>query len=99
VITENERVVAFAHALTAGDLDTAGRLMLASHASLRDDYEVSTPELNALVEQAMRHGAYGARLLGGGFGGSVVALTAATNAVPEDAILVRPSRGACVLAR
>ena len=64
----------FAAAFEERDLAAAGRLLLAGHASLRDDYEVSTPELDLLVELASDAGAYGARLLGGGFGGSVLAL-------------------------
>jgi len=74
VRTENERVLAFVAAFEAGDLDAAGELLLASHASLRDDYEVSIPELDALVADACAAGALGARLVGGGFGGSVLAL-------------------------
>jgi galactokinase len=74
VVTENARVLDAASALRAGDLDTLGRLLLASHASLRDDYEVSTPALDALVELLMQSGAAGARLTGAGFGGCVVAL-------------------------
>lgn len=85
VRTENDRVLRFADALAAGDLATAGRLLLESHASLRDDYEVSTPELDALVERAVAAGALGARLVGGGFGGSVIALA-------------EPSRGAALAA-
>ena len=73
-MTENERVRDFAAALERGDLAAAGALLLESHASLRDDYEVSIPELDLLVELACEAGAYGARLLGGGFGGSVLAL-------------------------
>jgi len=75
VVTENERVGLFASAFEAGDLETAGRLLGASHASLRDDYEVSIPELDLLVELADAAGGFGARLLGGGFGGSVLVLT------------------------
>ena len=75
VVTENERVRLFAAAFEAGDLETAGRLLGASHASLRDDYEVSIPELDLLVELADAAGGFGARLLGGGFGGSVLVLT------------------------
>jgi galactokinase len=75
VQTENQRVRDFAAALELRDLETAGRLLFASHASLRDDYEVSTPELDLLVELARDADAYGARLLGGGFGGSILALT------------------------
>lgn len=74
VVTENERVLRFAAALRAGDAATLGSLLLASHASLRDDYEVSTPELDLLVDLLVEHGAIGARLTGAGFGGCVVAL-------------------------
>jgi galactokinase len=74
VMSENERVRAFAAALEQGDLEVCGLLLLESHASLRDDYEVSLPELDALVERAVAAGALGARLVGGGFGGSVLAL-------------------------
>ena len=80
VRTENERVRLFAEALERGDLRASGELLLASHASLRDDYEVSTPELDLLVELAQEAGAYGARLLGGGFGGSILALADTANA-------------------
>jgi galactokinase len=75
VQTENQRVLDFAAALERGDLAHAGRLLLESHASLRDDYEVSIPELDLLVELAREAGAHGARLLGGGFGGAILALT------------------------
>jgi galactokinase len=78
VVTEDARVVGFARALRRGDLPALGQLMLASHASLRDDFEVSTPELDALVDAFVEAGALGARLTGAGFGGCVVALT--TNA-------------------
>jgi galactokinase len=74
VVSENGRVVDATAALRAGDVDTVGRLMLASHASLRDDFEVSTPELDRLVELLVDLGAVGARLTGAGFGGCVVAL-------------------------
>ena len=74
VQTENERVVRFAAALATADLPTAGKILAESHESLRDDYEVSTPELDELVARAQRLGALGARLVGGGFGGSVLAL-------------------------
>jgi galactokinase len=74
VVTENERVLRFVEALEADDLDAAGELLLAGHASLRDDYEVSIPELDTLVALAVAAGAHGARLLGGGFGGAVLVL-------------------------
>ena len=73
-VTEMARVRAFADALRAGDIDALGPLMLASHASSRDDMEVSTPDLDALVEILVDAGAFGARLTGAGFGGCVVAL-------------------------
>jgi galactokinase len=75
VVTENDRVRQAVAALRAGDLDEVGRLLRASHGSLRDDYEVSTFELDLLVDLARTEGAaLGARLVGGGFGGSVLAL-------------------------
>src|SRR3954469_15129891 len=73
VVSENARVTAFVDAVRAHDLPAAGQQMLASHASLRDDFEVSSPELDLLVELAMEHGAHGARLTGAGFGGCIVA--------------------------
>ena len=76
VVSENQRVRIFADALRAGDMTTAGKAMYASHASLRDNFDVSTPELDALVERLRRTpGVWGARLTGAGFGGCVVALT------------------------
>jgi galactokinase len=74
VVTENARVLAFAAALRAGEIDALGPLLLASHASLRDDFEVSIAELDLLVEEFVAAGALGARLTGAGFGGCVVAL-------------------------
>ena len=74
VVTENRRVLDGVAALKAGDIDRFGRLMDESHVSQRDDYQVSIPEIDALVDSAKRHGAIGARLTGGGFGGSIVAL-------------------------
>jgi len=77
VVSEIERTLAAAAALERGDLPRFGALMDASHASLRDDYAVSTPELDALVEIARGlPGCYGSRLTGGGFGGSTVSLVA-----------------------
>ena len=73
VVGENERVHETAAALGAADLERVGRLFSESHASLRDDYEVSTPELDALVTALESAGALGARLTGAGFGGAVVA--------------------------
>ena len=97
VRTENERVRAFAGALAAGDLVTAGGLMLASHASLRDDYEVSTPALDDEVERLRAvPGVHGARLTGAGFGGCVVALC--DPGALADGWKVRPAGGAWVSA-
>lgn len=75
VVSENARTVAGAAALEAGDVATFGRLMNESHSSLRDDYEVSVPELDTLVELGQaRPGCYGSRLTGAGFGGCTVSL-------------------------
>jgi galactokinase len=74
VVTENGRVLAGVEALRRGDFVAFGQLMWASHASLRDDYGVSTAELDTFVEQARLSGALGARLTGAGFGGCAIAL-------------------------
>jgi galactokinase len=75
VVTEDERVLQAVAALRANDLGQVGELFYASHASMRDDYEVSVPPVDALVEIASSdRDVYGARLTGGGFGGSVVIL-------------------------
>jgi galactokinase len=75
VVSENVRVLAAVNAMRAGDLERIGDLFWASHASMRDDYEVSIPEMDLIVDLARKDGAiYGARLTGGGFGGSVVML-------------------------
>lgn len=95
VVTENGRVRAFAAALAAGDLAAAGALMVESHVSLRDDFEVSTRLLDELVERlSATPGVFGARLTGAGFGGCVVALTAAGSAV--EGWRVRAVEGATV---
>jgi galactokinase len=74
VVGENERVLRAARALERGDLAALGVLLGESHASLRDDFGVSTPELDELVRALLEAGAQGARLTGAGFGGSVVAV-------------------------
>lgn len=74
VITEIGRVDDFIGAFGRGDIETAGALFNASHDSLRDDYEVTVPELDVAVDVARDEGAYGARMTGGGFGGSIIAL-------------------------
>ena len=97
VVTENARVAAFAAALEAGEMAAAGRLMAASHASLRDDFEVSTPVVDALVARlAGVPGVLGVRMTGGGFGGCVVAL--APSGALAEGWLVRPVGGAEVAA-
>jgi galactokinase len=74
VVSENARVLDAAQALVEGDVEWLGRLLDESHASLRDDFRVSTPELDVLVAELVRAGARGARLTGAGFGGCVVAV-------------------------
>jgi galactokinase len=75
VITENERTLNMGEMLKSGDLDAVGELLRASHASLRDDFEVSCRELDIIVEAANRYpGCVGARMTGAGFGGCAVAL-------------------------
>jgi galactokinase len=78
VITENRRVLAVADLLRHGDLAAVGPLLTESHASLRDDFEVSWPQADVAVEAAIAAGAVGARMTGGGFGGAVIALTPTT---------------------
>jgi galactokinase len=78
VVTENQRVLDAVAALRTADLQRLGAILLASHASLRDDFEVSTRELDLLVELLMEEGAIGARLTGAGFGGCVVGLVDAS---------------------
>lgn len=87
VITENQRVHAFAAALTAHDGPLAGQLMLDSQRSLAGDYEVSCPEVDDLVTACLNAGALGARMTGGGFGGSVIALVPAERREAFDAAL------------
>ncbi len=110
VVTENERVLAVAGLLRRGQVDGVGPLLTASHRSLRDDFEVSCPELDLAVTSAVHAGALGARLTGAGFGGNAlalvpVALERAVRAAVEDAFdragfarpvlrLVEPSAGA-----
>ena len=80
VVTEDARVIDTVRALRATDLPAVGLLMNASHKSLRYDYEVSCDELDVAAEAAQKAGALGARMTGGGFGGSAIAL------VPEDLV-------------
>jgi galactokinase len=99
VVTENARVRAVAQAITAGDLISAGEQMVASHRSLAEDFEVSTPSLDALVDELLATpGVLGARMTGAGFGGCVVALTAPGVVVPDHrrGWVLRASAGASV---
>jgi galactokinase len=80
VVTENQRVDRLVELVRAGRVAECGPLLDASHASLRDDFEVSAVELDTVVAAATGAGALGARMVGGGFGGSAIAL------VPEEAV-------------
>ena len=91
VESELKRVDAFVAALERDDQPELGRLLNESHASLRDDFEVSTPEVDALVERASGHpGCLGARIMGAGFGGSVLALLEAGREPGFERALERP---------
>jgi galactokinase len=92
--TENNRVREFVELLRtpARDLRAIGDALLAGHASLRDDFDVSTPELDRLVVLAVDHGAYGARLTGAGFGGAVLALADAARAAEMSARTIQAYR-------
>jgi galactokinase len=97
VVSENDRVLRARDALRRGDAEAFGNLMNASHRSMRDDFEISTPEIDMLVRLAQGEaGVHGARLTGGGFGGSIVALAAADRAAEHarriaDAYAIRAS--------
>lgn len=84
VVTETARTRTAARALAAGDLAQLGRLLVQGHESLRRDYESTVPEADLIVESAVRHQAYGARLTGAGWGGAVVVLAPA----PDEARIV-----------
>ena len=77
VVTESARVAATVRTLRDEGPQAIGDLLLASHASMRDDFEISVPQLDLAVESSVRHGALGARMTGGGFGGSAIALVQA----------------------
>jgi galactokinase len=94
VLHENDRVIQAVTALRAREPELLGELMNASHRSLRDLYQVSTPAVEATVERLLKAGASGARLVGGGFGGSVLALLAPGVRTPPGAFEVSPGPGA-----
>jgi galactokinase len=98
VLSENERVLDAARALQGNDFEALGELLNASHESLRDDYEVSTDALERAVQALRDSGAAGARLTGGGFGGSVLGLFAPDRPPPQNAREARPGAGAHLLA-
>lgn len=79
VVTENRRVLAAVEALGAGDFTRLGELMTSSHISMRDDYEITAETVDLAVDVVLAHGALGARMTGGGFGGCVLALVAAVD--------------------
>ncbi|HWD63822.1 MAG TPA: galactokinase [Solirubrobacteraceae bacterium] len=97
VVTENQRVDDTVEALRRGDLDAVGELLGASHASQRDDYEVSTPAVERAVEALTSAGALGARLMGGGFGGHVLGLFPPGTRPPDGSLEVAPGPGAHLL--
>jgi galactokinase len=78
VVTENARVLETLDALADGQLEKLGELLLSSHASMRDDFEISIPELDLAVQTAMETGAVGSRMTGGGFGGAAIAVISET---------------------
>ncbi|MCI4064176.1 galactokinase [Micromonospora sp. R77] len=80
VVTEDQRVLDTVALLRAGRVRDIGPLLTASHASMRDDFEITVPEIDTAVEAALAAGAYGARMTGGGFGGCVLALVDASAA-------------------
>jgi galactokinase len=97
VLEENARVDAMVAALRAGDLPEAGRLLDASHASLRDLYDASVPAVEATVARLAEAGAAGARMVGGGFGGAVLALLGPGVALPAGARRVAPGPPAALV--
>jgi galactokinase len=99
VASSNTRVDEAVEALGRGDLGELGRLLDREHASLRDDYEVSTPAVESAVRRLKEAGALGARVVGGGFGGTVLGLLPPDAEPPEDAVQVTPGPGARLLDR
>ena len=76
ILTENQRVLDVVAALGDSDFAEVGRILTASHASMRDDFEITTDHIDLIADTAVRAGALGARMTGGGFGGCVIALVA-----------------------
>ena len=87
VLTENQRVLDFVAALSDSDYAEVGRIFTASHASMRDDFAITTPHIDLIADTAVSAGALGARMTGGGFGGCVIALVPADRvAAVSDAV-------------
>jgi galactokinase len=95
IVTENQRVLDTVQTLREQGPRAIGALLLASHASMRDDFEISVAELDTAVEAAMAAGAIGARMTGGGFGGAAIALVenARVQDVKDAAITVFAASG------
>lgn len=95
VLTENRRVIDFVAALGDSDFAGAGRIFNASHASMRDDFEITTGHIDLIADTAVRAGALGARMTGGGFGGCVIALVpdSRADAVAESLRRTVPDAG------
>jgi galactokinase len=89
IVTENARVLEAERALGAGDLVACGQAMNLSHASMRDDFEITCPEVDALVGLAQTvEGVYGSRMTGGGFGGCTVSLVEASAVEKASRIMI-----------
>ena len=97
MLTENARVDAMVAALERRDLDEAGRLLDASHASLRGDYAASVPEVERTRDALKAAGAAGARMVGGGFGGAVLALLGPGVDRLAGSVPVSPGPGAALV--
>ncbi len=94
IVSENQRVLDTVAVLDDAGPAAIGALLTASHVSMRDDFEISCPELDLAVETALEHGALGARMTGGGFGGSAIALIPAAHEAAVSAAVVRAFAGA-----
>lgn len=94
IVSENDRVRATVAALATGDLAQVGEQLNASHVSLRDDFAISTPAVEAAVDRLRGAGAIGARIIGGGFGGHVLGLLPPGAVAPAGATVVTPGPGA-----
>jgi galactokinase len=94
VVTENDRVLQTVERLSAEGPGAIGALLDASHASMRDDFEISCPELDLAVDTARANGAIGARMTGGGFGGAAIALTPVAAEQAVRAAVVQAFAGA-----